>query len=81
MAVTQRQILEAVQGGARTLKDLRRELGVASECGNCASYAQQCLAEARETPRKAGKAKPGENSGTALPTLAKAAPGDYPERP
>jgi bacterioferritin-associated ferredoxin len=82
MAVTERQILEAVEAGARTLKDLRRELGVASECGNCASHAQQCLVEAREAQRKAGKAKPPAGGlNTTLPMLVKAGPGDSPEMP
>lgn len=46
-AVTERQIREAAQNGARTLRDLRRELGVTSECGRCASCARDCLKEAR----------------------------------
>lgn len=45
-AVTERQIHEAARDGARTLKDLRRDLGVARECGRCASCARQCLQEA-----------------------------------
>ena len=45
-AVTDRQIREAAQGGARTLKDLRRELGVTRDCGRCASCAHECLREA-----------------------------------
>jgi bacterioferritin-associated ferredoxin len=47
-AVTERQIGEAVRAGARTLKDLRHALGVASECGQCATAARQCLEEARQ---------------------------------
>jgi len=47
-AVTERQIRDAVRGGARTLKDLRRELGVSSECGQCAASARQSLSEARQ---------------------------------
>ncbi|MBK7356810.1 (2Fe-2S)-binding protein [Propionivibrio sp.] len=58
MAVTDRQIHAAAQEGARSLKDLRRLLGVTSECGHCATYARQCLQEAnealRESPRDAG---------------------------
>lgn len=46
LAVTDRQIREAAQSGARTLKDLRRELGVTRECGRCASCARDCLQEA-----------------------------------
>ena len=49
-AVTDRQIREAAAGGARTLDDLRRELGIARECGHCASYARDCLREALAAP-------------------------------
>lgn len=52
-AVTDQQIREAAQNGAHTLDDLRRDLGVASECGNCAAYASQLLEEAIENQRKA----------------------------
>jgi bacterioferritin-associated ferredoxin len=55
-AVTDRQIRQAAAGGARTLDDLRRELGVARECGQCASYARECLREALAAPVKPGKA-------------------------
>lgn len=48
-AVTERQIHQAALEGAQTLKDLRRDLGVTSECGRCASCARQCLREARAT--------------------------------
>ena len=44
-AVTDRQIREAVHGGARSLSDLRRELGVTADCGICASCARDCLNE------------------------------------
>ena len=46
-AVTERQIHEAAWQGARTVKDLRRDLGVAADCGRCAGCARQCLREAR----------------------------------
>jgi len=46
LAVTDRQIHQAAQEGAKTLKDLRRELGVTSECGRCATCARQCLRDA-----------------------------------
>jgi bacterioferritin-associated ferredoxin len=45
--VTDRDIHEAAARGARTVKDLRRELGVASDCGKCASCAREVLCEAR----------------------------------
>jgi len=49
-AVTDRQIREAATGGARTLRDLRRELGIARECGNCATCARDYLREVHATP-------------------------------
>jgi bacterioferritin-associated ferredoxin len=55
-AVTDRQIREAAEGGARTLKDLRRDLGVTRDCGRCASCARQCLHEANAAQAKPGKA-------------------------
>jgi bacterioferritin-associated ferredoxin len=57
MAVTEEQIHEAARRGARTLKDLQRDLGVASECGTCAAAARQCLKKAQEMRQKAAKAK------------------------
>lgn len=45
-AVTERQIHEAAAGGARTLRDLRRDLGVTRDCGRCATCARDCLKEA-----------------------------------
>ena len=48
--VTERDIRDAASRGARTVKDLRRELGVASDCGKCASCAHEVLCEARREP-------------------------------
>lgn len=45
--ITDSDIREAASCGMRTLKDLRRELGVASDCGKCASCAREVLCEAR----------------------------------
>lgn len=45
-AVTERQIHQAAQEGAKTLKDLRHQLGVTTECGRCANCARQCLRNA-----------------------------------
>ena len=42
-------------GGARTLKDLRRDLGVTRDCGRCASCARDCLQEANAGQNKPGK--------------------------
>ena len=56
-AVTDRQIREAAQAGARTLKDLGRALGVGQCCGLCAPCARSCLEAANESqgcPAQAG---------------------------
>jgi bacterioferritin-associated ferredoxin len=42
-AVTESDITEAVGQGARRLRDLRDSLGVAAECGRCASCAHSCI--------------------------------------
>ena len=53
--VTDRQIREAAQSGARSLKDLRRDLGVTRDCARCASCAHNCLKEAHGMSAKPGK--------------------------
>lgn len=45
-AVTESQIHQAVNSGAKTLRDLRQDMGVTAECGRCAKCAKQCLNEA-----------------------------------
>lgn len=47
-AVTDREIHQAARNGARTLRDLRRDLGIGVDCGRCVSCARQCLKSARE---------------------------------
>lgn len=42
-AVTERHIVQAVEQGARHLRDLRATLGVTAECGRCARCAHACL--------------------------------------
>ncbi|MGR9014129.1 MAG: (2Fe-2S)-binding protein [Gammaproteobacteria bacterium] len=42
-AVTDREIHQAARNGAKTLGDLRRDLGVGVDCGRCVSCARQCL--------------------------------------
>lgn len=44
--VTEKHIHQAAREGAKTLKDLRRDLGVTVECGRCAGCANQCLKNA-----------------------------------
>lgn len=43
--VTDRQIRGAADDGARNVRDLRRQLGVASGCGKCAPCARAVLNE------------------------------------
>lgn len=50
-AVTERQVRDAVQGGVHTLRALKDQLGVASECGKCARCAHGILKECRGCPR------------------------------
>lgn len=57
--VTDRDIRNAAANGARTLKDLRRELGVARDCGRCACCARDCLKEAQATAQAPQHALPG----------------------
>ena len=45
-AVTERHIGQAVREGASTLRELRNQLGVAGECGRCATCARDCLRSA-----------------------------------
>ncbi len=51
--VTDREIRNEVDKGATHLRDLRRELGVATECGRCASCARTVLKEALAEQRAA----------------------------
>lgn len=44
-AVTDRQIRQAIDSGATTLRDLQRELKVATGCGKCATAACRILRE------------------------------------
>ncbi len=47
--VTEADIESAVDEGARSLKDLSRDLGVATQCGKCSCHAKQCLKESLES--------------------------------
>ena len=42
-AVTDSQVRQAVHQGATMMRDLRQQLGVASECGRCACCARDIL--------------------------------------
>ena len=46
--ITDRQIRDAVIDGADSLGDVRRELGVASNCGRCAQCARQVIKQTKQ---------------------------------
>lgn len=43
--VTDREVREAIDGGARDLRDLEQQLGIATCCGQCAGCARRLVAE------------------------------------
>lgn len=43
--ITDRQIKEAVYDGSTSVKALRRNLGVSSQCGRCAELTQEIIDE------------------------------------
>lgn len=47
--ISDREIRQAVDLGLSTMAELREDLGVATCCGKCASYAKQVLAEHLES--------------------------------
>jgi bacterioferritin-associated ferredoxin len=50
--VSDTEVRRCVRSGASTLSDLKMQLGIASQCGMCASAAQSIIAEeiAESTP-------------------------------
>ena len=63
-AVTDSQILAAVDAGHGSLKALRQHLGVAAECGRCA----RCAVDLVKSCRGCGKcAKHGDHTHVATP--------------
>lgn len=44
-AITDRDIRHAVERGACSMRELRNELKVATQCGRCASCAKTCLSQ------------------------------------
>ena len=50
-AITDRQIRKAAKSGARNVRDLQRQLGVATGCGPCFEAAADILRESRQQTR------------------------------
>lgn len=48
--ITDRQVREAIDRGARKLRDLREELGLCTDCGKCGPCARDLLQEAGPDP-------------------------------
>jgi bacterioferritin-associated ferredoxin len=46
-SVTERDIHNAVAAGCDSMRELKRQLGVATECGRCTSCARDVLRQAR----------------------------------
>lgn len=47
-AVTERDIYQAVENGAMTVKDLKNTLGVGADCASCVSCAKACIKAAKK---------------------------------
>lgn len=50
-AVTERQIHEAVNEGATTVRQLKEQLGVGADCASCASCAKACINDAKKAQK------------------------------
>lgn len=50
-AVTESQVLHAVEEGVRNLRGLQARLGIALECGRCASHAHGLLKDGTQTKK------------------------------
>jgi len=48
--ITQKDIQDAVENGA-SLSDIRKNMGVASECGSCAQYTKQLVKQTQQEMR------------------------------
>jgi bacterioferritin-associated ferredoxin len=44
-AITEREVNDAIDAGATTVKALNRQLGVGAQCGACVSCAKECLSK------------------------------------
>ena len=50
-AITDKQIRKAAKSGARNVRDLQRQLGVATGCGSCIEAASDILRESGQQTR------------------------------
>lgn len=48
--ITDKQVRSAIANGAGTLQELRDELGVGSQCGNCIDYTLRLLTTSEPSP-------------------------------
>ena len=48
-AVTEKEVFEAIEAGATTVKALNRQLGVGAQCGSCVGCAKECLSKISES--------------------------------
>ena len=46
--VTDKQIKNAINNGARSMRELRNELGIAKQCGQCGQCAKALIKEHKE---------------------------------
>lgn len=60
-AITDSQVIRAGEQGVRNLRGLQSHLGIALECGRCASYAQGLLRDSGKT--QTHKARCGNDCG------------------
>ena len=54
--VSCKEIRSAAAGGAQTLRDLSRDLGVATQCGKCAKCARGILRDSVQSKGSSGQA-------------------------
>jgi len=50
-AITDKQIRQAAETGARNLWDLQKQLGVATQCGSCKEMASDILRETAQVAK------------------------------
>ncbi|OGA30252.1 MAG: hypothetical protein A3I01_19940 [Betaproteobacteria bacterium RIFCSPLOWO2_02_FULL_65_24] len=47
--ITERDLHNCIRQGACCMDDLRRELGIGTQCGRCETHARLCLRKTAET--------------------------------